>query len=151
MTAQPVEIYLPCDVLAVRVLVGPAERLSVLEELVLKAVHAGIDRFDQLERLFGLGPRPTLDLVYDLWREGHLVLDFATGTLELTPTARAAAEVGDWAKLAGGERTEGEREVMLDLIAGEILEPGGLRAPPTGGGRAVVPAGSSDFGPSNVS
>jgi hypothetical protein len=150
MSAEPVEIYLPCDVLAVKVQVGPAERLSVLEELALKAIHAGIDHFDQLERLFGLGPRPTLDLVYDLRRLGYLFLDYASGVLELTPPTREKADSGAWSELAGGKRMEEEREVMLDLITGQVIELSRLRAPPTGGGPAIVPAGAFDVDPSSV-
>ena len=38
MRDDGIDIYLPCEVLSVKVLVGPDERMSTLEQLCLRAV-----------------------------------------------------------------------------------------------------------------
>src|SRR4051794_40218689 len=88
-----IEIYVPCTVLSVDVRVGPTDGLSELAGLVLEAVDAEATSFSELNSLFGLGGRVMLDLLYGLWRDGHLVLDTFRGTIALTePTRRLLAE-----------------------------------------------------------
>ena len=51
---HPVEIFVPCDVLAVKVRVGPRDCLSPLEVLFLRAVHTGVAHFHELADLFAI-------------------------------------------------------------------------------------------------
>jgi len=144
MRAEPLEVYLPCDVLTVKVHVAPQEHLSSLEELFLQAVHAGARHFHELVDLFGIGPRPTLDLVFDLWHRGYLVLDLVRGSVDLASQVSRLVADDRLDELGGGEGTDETREVMLDRITGHVLPLAGRRGfPPS---RLVAPAEHFDVG-----
>lgn len=148
MSAEPLEVYVPCDVLTVKVHVGPQEHLSTLEELFLQAVHAGSRYFHELVDLFGIGPRLPLDLVFDLWRRGYLVLDLVHGSVNLTYQISRLVADGRLDELGGGEATDETREVMLDRITGHVLPVAGRRGfPPS---RMVVPAEHFDVGVQDI-
>ena len=115
MRTIPLEVYLPCDVLTVKVQVGPQEHLSPLEKLFLEAVYESVNHFHELVDLFDIGHRPTLDLVYDLWRRGYLVLDLAQGAVHLDARVKELFLDNRLNKLPGGESTDEIREVMLDV------------------------------------
>lgn len=121
MTATPVELYVPCDVLTVKVRVGAADGISPLEQCFLRAVHAGVDHFTDLAELFGLGQRPTLDLIYDMWKRGHLLIDTVRAAVELTPDTRAKVADGRWTELAGGELVDEVRELLRNRLTGHVL------------------------------
>ena len=144
MPATPLEVYLPCDVLTVKVQVGPQEHLSSLEKLFLEAVYESVNHFHELVDLFGIGHRPTLDLVYDLWRRGYLVLDLARGAVYLDSRVKDLFADNRLDELAGGESSDEIREVMLDKISGHVLPVHGLRRPPAS--RMIVPAEHLDVG-----
>ena len=57
MPATPLEVYLPCDVLTVKVQVGPQEHLSSLEKLFLEAVYESVNHFHELVDLYFVGVR----------------------------------------------------------------------------------------------
>ena len=144
MPATPLEIYLPCEVLTIKVKVGPQEHLSPLEGLFLKAVHEGANHFHELVDLFGIGHRPTLDLVFDLWRRGYLILDLARGAVHLDSRVEELLADDRLDELPGGESIDEVREVMQDMISGHILLVSGRRKPPSS--RRVVPAEHLDVG-----
>ena len=146
---SPVEIFVPCDVLAVKVRVGPGDCLSPLEMLFLRAVHAGVTHFHELADLFAIGHRPTLDLVFDLWKRGHLLVDLAQGAVGLPPAVVGVIADGRLAELAGGQATDEIREVMQDRLTGQIL-PLLKGGPAEGMGSAVVPDGDFDIGPHSI-
>ena len=144
MRATPLEIYLPCDVLTVKVQVGPQEHISSLERLFLEAVHESVNHFHELVDLFGIGHRPTLDLVFDLWRREYLVLDLARGAVHLDSRVEELFANNRLGELAGGESTDEIREVMLDKISGHVLPVRGLRKPPRN--CMIAPAEHLDIG-----
>lgn len=144
MRAIPLEVYLPCDVLTVKVQVGPQEHLSPLEKLFLEAVYENVNHFHELVDLFDIGHRPTLDLVYDLWRRGYLVLDLAQGAVHLDSRVKELFVDNRLSKLAGGESTDEIREVMLDKISGHVLPVSGRRRPPSS--RMIAPEEQLDVG-----
>ena len=144
MRATPFEVYLPCDVLTVKVQVGPQEHLSSLEKLFLEAIYESVNHFHELIDLFGIGHRPTLDLVYDLWRKGYLVLDLAQGAVHLDSRVKVLFSDNRLDELAGGESTDEIREVMLDKISGHVLPVNGLRRPPPN--HMITPAEHLDVG-----
>ena len=144
MPVTPLEVYLPCDVLTVKVHVGPQEHLSSLEKLFLEAVHESVNHFHELVGLFGIGHRPTLDLVFDLWRRGYLILDLAQGAVHLDSRVRELLVDGRLDELVGGESTDEIREVMQDKISGHVLPTSGRRNPPPG--RMITPAEHLDVG-----
>nr|UUL70758.1 hypothetical protein [Vitiosangium cumulatum] len=142
MTPEPIEIHLQCEVLTVKVRVGPQERLSPLEELFLRAIHGGVTHFQELVRLFGIGHRPTLDLVFDLWRRSYLVLDLARGAVLMSAHVSRLISEDRLGELSTGEETDEVREIMLEKLTGAVLPVRGKRNPPNG--RTVAP--SEHFG-----
>lgn len=138
MPATPLEIYLPCELLAIKVQVGPQENLSPLEGLFLEAVYERVNHFHELVDLFGIGHRPTLDLVFDLWRRGYLILDLAQGAVHLDSRVENLLAGDRLDELAGGESTDEVREVMQDRISGHVLSVSGRRKPPSS--RKIAPA-----------
>lgn len=121
MPANIIEIYVPCRLIEVTVSVAPAEHLSRLEKLVLRAMYAGISQFRDLVHLFGLGQRPTLDLVSDLWHRGYLALDMEKSELWLTDGVRQAIADDKLDRLSTGEVQERKAQVAQELISGHIL------------------------------
>ncbi len=116
-----VEIFVPCRVFRVKTRMGPVEALSPIAELLIRAVHEGIVEFHKLSALFSLGDRVMLDLVFDLWRDGHLVIDTFRGLVALTaPTARLAASHRLDLAQPSGIREE-SREVMQERLTGMVL------------------------------
>ena len=148
MPATPLEIYLPCEVLTIKVQVGPQEHLSPLEGLFLEAVHESVNHFHELVDLFGIGHRPTLDLVFDLWRRGYLILDLARGAVHLDSRVEELLADGRLDELPGGESTDEIREVMQDMISGHVLSVSGRRKPPSS--RMIVPAEHLDVGVQDI-
>ena len=148
MPATPLEIYLPCEVLTIKVQVGPQEHLSPLEGLFLKAVHENANHFHELVDLFGIGHRPTLDLVFDLWRRGYLILDLARGAVHLDSRVEELLADDRLDELPGGESIDEVREVMQDMISGHVLLVSGRRKPPSS--RIVVPAEHLDVGVQDI-
>jgi hypothetical protein len=118
--SQRVNIYVPCEVLKVKVRVGPHNALSPLEDLFLRAVHEGISAFHELADLFGIGHRPTLDLVFDLWQKGYLVLDLSQGAVHLDSHVSQLITSGELQKLAGAEETDDVIEIMFDRLTGHV-------------------------------
>ena len=148
MPAMPLQIYLPCEVLTIKVQVGPQEHLSPLEGLFLKAVHESANHYHELVDLFGIGHRPTLDLVFDLWRRGYLILDLARGAVHLDSRVEELLADGRLHELPGGESIDEIREVMQDMISGHVLSVSGRRKPPPS--RMIVPAEHLDVGVQDI-
>src|SRR6266511_4077502 len=113
---ETIEIYVPCDVINVNVVVGPHDHLSPLEQLFLRSVYEGVTGFYELADLFAIGPRLTLDLVFDLWHHGYVMVDMARGTVDCTREVRDIVAAGDFEKLSGGESREETRAVMQDRL-----------------------------------
>lgn len=141
---EPVEIYVPCDVFDVKVRVGPEDASSPLEVLFLRAIYEDVGSFDVLADLFGIGPRLALDLVFDLWRRGYVVIDLARGRLHLTEITARAAAAGELEQLAVAQATEETWEVMQERLAGYVLPAWGPRSPKQA--RAAVPGEAFDVG-----
>ena len=148
MPATPLEIYLPCEILTIKVQVGPQEHLSPLEGLFLKAVHESANHFHELVDLFGIGHRPTLDLVFDLWRRGYLILDLARGAVHLDSRVEELLADDRLDELPGGKSIDEIREVMQDMISGHVLSVSGRRKPPSS--RMIVPTEHLDVGVQDI-
>ncbi|MGW6934606.1 phospholipase D-like domain-containing protein [Lentzea sp. NPDC054927] len=120
-----IDVYVECEVLTVRLQLGPRSRTSVLETLVLKAVDAGVTTMQGLADLFGLTPRLMVDLLGDLWRTQRVFFefdDFGAETIRLSPLA--AEEL---AKLPEGQAVDAAlsipdtEDVLLDTLTGRVL------------------------------
>ncbi|MCP3960789.1 MAG: hypothetical protein GY719_23335 [bacterium] len=121
MTHRVVEIFLPCEVFDVEVVLAPDATLSPLELLALKALNGGVERFEELSDLFGMGQRPTLTLVFDLWRAGLLSIDLARNQLQLVNAVRERLENGELEDLSACRRVQRSVGLMQELISGNIL------------------------------
>ncbi len=115
------EIYVPCEIIDVTLLLTPAEKLSKLEALALEAIYHGLNTYETLSHLLYIGHRPTLDLTVDLWRRGYLAVDLIQGTLQLTEQVLALMQNGRFKDLAGGELTQRRERVMRELVSGHIV------------------------------
>lgn len=128
-----IEIYLPCRELRVRGTLTPPGGPTRLEQLVLRAVAAGLTDIHALSDVFAIGHRPMLDLIADLWRRGQVLMDLRSARLDLPSDVRAKVEGGDAKSLQGGLREEKAWVLMQDLLCGQILALKGRKsAPPAG-------------------
>jgi phosphatidylserine/phosphatidylglycerophosphate/cardiolipin synthase-like enzyme len=141
-----VDIYLPCDVLMVNVRVAPQKELSTLESLFLRAVLAGKSDFAELRALFGIGERPTLDLVFDLWQKGYVALDMSRGGIY----AASGISLEKLKELRSGEESDEQREVLQERVGGAILPPTARKRLPEVNKRALIPADQFRVGPKDV-
>lgn len=115
MTEQ-IRVWVPCDVYAVKVRTAAQAHLSELEVLFLSAVLRGLSDINELREFFGIGKRPVLDLVFDLWQKGYLLVDIENGVI--LPAGHL-----DENKIAELETAEVEMEdrlVLLDLVTGSL-------------------------------
>ena len=137
------EIFLPCRELRVRARFSERKGLTPLERLFLRAVNAGVEDFLQLIELFGLGSRPTLDLAFDLWQQGHVRIDLAQGRLSLSPELRRQLAEGDpvvvFDQRRGGQYLVREVPVLVDYLTGMVLPREGARSRP-GANSRIVPS-----------
>ena len=131
------EIFVSCKTFTVEVRVAPADQLSSLEGLFLQAIHRGQTSFNALVDLFGIGPRPTLDLLFDLWRQSLVVLDLARAEIELAPAASQAIQDGRLDRLFTAEESPRPVQLMQEQLTGQILPAGGPTSP--GSADRVVP------------
>lgn len=123
-------LYLPCDVVAVRVRVQIGENLSPLERIALRALAACPCTADELAGLLGLGDRVTLDILHDLWRHDHLMIDFSTRKVDVSQDVRDRIAAGGLDTVAGLDSEEIRRELMIDKLTGHVLPCHGPKAPP---------------------
>ena len=111
-----IELYVPCRLIEVTVSVAPTQHLSHLEALVLRAMYAGISKFRDLVEMFGLGQRPTLDLISDLWHRGYVALDMEKSELWLADHVREALTNNKLDALSTGEVQERKTRVAQELL-----------------------------------
>ncbi|WP_103347589.1 hypothetical protein [Amycolatopsis sp. CA-128772] len=138
-----VTVFVPCDVVPVRVEYALGEGLSPMEEGVLRAVVDKFDTIGELNALLGLGERLTLDIVSDLWRRSYLTLDFTKGTMCPSADVRKAVQDNDLSQLQGAERGNEVRQVMVEKLTGFVL-PAKDGTRKVRDGRLIVQVGSDD-------
>ncbi|GLZ12615.1 hypothetical protein Acsp04_28500 [Actinomadura sp. NBRC 104425] len=143
MSETRVTVYVPCDVVEVQVRVGYGDSLSSMEELVLRAVHAGLNDVAQLSTALGLPRRLVNDFVYDLWRHDHLVIDPARRTVVVSDEVARHLDAGEPERLRGAEATPETLELMVDKLTGLVRAAAGPMRP--GNWRMTVPVEDSDF------
>lgn len=121
---ETMTLFFPCDALPVRVRFGFGDGISPIEETALRLIAARTDaqRLDvhDLTELLGLSHRVVLDLLHDMWRQGYLTLDFASGTIGLSRSTAALHAAGRLDGLSSAESVEGQIEIMLDRIGGLV-------------------------------
>lgn len=131
-------LTVPCIPFGVRV--RPASKgLTPIELTTLEAVLAGLEEVPVLEQLIGLGQRPVLDLVHDLWLNGYLVVDAVMGRVLPSAKARSEQGAGKLAQLKSAERNVEVISVMRELVSGTWLPLLSSRTEPPGGAKRLVP------------
>lgn len=148
-----IDVYVECEVLTVRLQLGPRSRTSVLETLVLKAIDAGVTTMQGLADLFGLTPRLMVDLLGDLWRTQRIFFEFDDFRVEKIRLSLLAAE--ELAKLPEGQAvdaslsTSDTEDVLLDTLTGRVLPMTAGRFAP-GKANLVVTRSQRDWTAANV-
>jgi hypothetical protein len=147
-----VPISIPCDEVTVRVRVGLGDQLAEVEKAVLRVItvsewHRSIDN---LVEVLGLGPRMLADVLRDLWRGGHVMIDMHKGLVRPSPDVerrvRAERGLGDRAagtldELPTGQIITEEYPILLDKLTGHAFA--GASRPGPLSSRAAVPVDSS--------
>ncbi|MFF7213723.1 hypothetical protein ACFZAU_24820 [Streptomyces sp. NPDC008238] len=131
-------VHVPCEVVRVHVRVGFGDTVSPIEDLVLRAVHGGLNEVGALEQRLGLGRRIIDDLIYDLWRHGHLTVDHRAATVAVSDQVAACVEADDLSRLGGAEAVQQACDLMIDKLTLRVLPARGRQRPPHP--RLCVPA-----------
>ena len=137
-------LFVPCDLLMVHVQFTYGRHLSAVEQVVIRAIHAGRTSIPQLIDLLGLGDRVTLDLLASLCRRGYATFDFRAGTVAISDPIRAKINDNDLGSVSSADVKTTDRPVIVDKLTGSAL-PGryGLSSPRDR--KSVVPVEGSDF------
>lgn len=128
-SARAVEIVLPCRLFTVQARLGEPDGLSPVEQVLVRAIGAGLDAIERIEGMLGL-PRPmVVDAVYDLWVKGHVVADFRRGRVRLSSSAAAALEAGRLSSLESAELNLESITLVQELLTGRPLPVMGGKRP----------------------
>ncbi|NKY28545.1 hypothetical protein [Nocardia gamkensis] len=132
----PVTLALPCRVLKLDVLVGPAEGVTPLEDLVARGISAAGQKrsldapipareqdraqatMSYLTTLLCLPQRVVMEVIGTLWNKGHLTVDFENGGIELAEVARAKI-IRQQSLVSEGQLQT--REFLFEPVTGMIL------------------------------
>lgn len=120
---RTIDVYLECDVIEARVLVGLQSDLSLFEHAVLRAIGAGVTSIAQLVNHLEVSHRVLVDTLGDLWLAEHVVLD-ATGDeerLSLSSRAHALLETDAISELGCVYQTQETRPLLFDTLIGRLL------------------------------
>jgi len=131
-------ITIPCVAFDVRVRLGESDELTPVERITLKAIDAGLDSVADLSGALALNQRLLLDLIYDFWLKGYVVIDHDTSRVRLAGEAEYAARNGDWTALSTAENNIEKVSLLQELVAGSVLPDIGRKAP-LGPESALVP------------
>ncbi|MEV0899976.1 phospholipase D-like domain-containing protein [Actinoplanes sp. NPDC049802] len=121
MSGEKLTVYVPCEAAKIRVRLGYQETLTPVEQVILKAVHAGASTLPTLCAVLGLSRRMALDVVQDLWRTGYLRLVKAYAGLEVTADVAQSIADEKLAQLRSAESLIDERLVMIDKLSGYVM------------------------------
>lgn len=143
LRGEKVTVYVPCDVVLVRTRLGFQETVTPIEQVVLRAVHAGADTLGQLVKTLGLSERLALHLVQDLWRTGYLTLVRSYAGLKVTREVAKMIAENRLDEMKSAEMVIEDRMVMLDKLSGYLLPHRGTSAPAQR--RLAVPVENSEW------
>lgn len=115
-------VVLPCVSFGARArLATDSGALTPIELIALRGIAAGLDEVQSLAQVVGLGQRPTLDLIYDFWLKGYVVVDSAQARVRLAGAAEAANKAGGLATLATAENNLEVVPLIQELVSGAVL------------------------------
>lgn len=139
MTLRAQLLVIPCVSFAARArLASGSGVLTPIELLTLRAIGLGLDRVDILAQTMGLGTRVVLDLIYDFWLKGYVVVDTAAARVWLAGDAAERFKTGSLEQLATAENNLEEVPLVQELVTGAVLPHVG-RNQPVGPPSALVP------------
>ena len=113
--------------------------LTRVERVAIEAIGHGVQDVELLGTLLGLGQRPTLDLLYDLWRVGYVVVGSDRGKVRLIGPALTHFRAGTLEALESAERNLRTVNLLQELLTGAVLPWLGTTRP-EGADSALVPA-----------
>ncbi|MBL9106381.1 MAG: hypothetical protein JNL82_35995 [Myxococcales bacterium] len=122
----------------VRARLGEGDELTPVERVTLKAIGAGLDSVAELSGALALNQRLLLDLIYDFWMKGYVVIDHDSARVRLVGEAEDAARTGDWTRLVTAENNLENVCLLQELVSGAVLPDLGRRTP-SGPESALVP------------
>lgn len=139
MKLRAKQVLIPCAAFGARTRLAAATgKLTPIELVALKAMDAGLYEVSALTQFLGLGQRPTLDLIYDFWLKGYVVVDTMEASIRLAGEAAKAAQSGSWEFLMTAENNLQIVPLMQDLVSGAVL-PNIGRPHPVGPDSMLVP------------
>lgn len=115
---------MPCRLLRIRVRMGLAGDVSIVEQFVLRAIRSGgATTVTELTNTLELSPRIITDCLGDLWRAGHVHLDFLDDRESITLTEETERQVsaGDVGAIRSTYETSDVREMAFDSLVGRIV------------------------------
>ena len=130
MTVLPITLALPCRLIRLDLLVGPAGGVTALEDLVARGILAAQERerlddgtepvatTDYLAGLFEISDRVIIDVISSLWSKGYVAVDFDSGEVDLSPEARERLSKKESLAADGELET---KEFLFEPITGMIL------------------------------
>lgn len=130
LRALPISI--PCVLFEVRAHLSEASGLTPVERVTLKAIGAGLDTVAELALALSLGQRLLLDLIYDFWLKGYVVIDTDTARVQLVGDAESAYRDGDWSRLPTAENNIVNVNLLQELVSGAVLPNVGRQTPQSG-------------------
>ena len=142
------EIVIPAVTFGVKVRLSEGG-LTPIERVAIEAIGHGVQDVSLLGTLLGLGQRPALDLLYDLWRAGYLVVGAERGKVRLIGPALTHFRAGTLDALESAERNLRTVHLLQELLTGAVLPWLGTTRP-AGADSAIVPTPRSALDLSGV-
>ena len=132
-------MQIPCVSFAARARMASGNgALTPIEMVGLKAIGHGLDDVDSLAQVLGIGSRPTLDLIYDFWLRGYVIVDTARARVQLASEAARAFKKGNLDTLSTAENNIDLVPLVQELVTGAVLPHVG-NARPSGPESSLVP------------
>ncbi|NVJ14294.1 hypothetical protein [Myxococcus sp. AM010] len=124
------EILIPCISFGARArVVANSNMLTPIELVALKAIGAGLDEVAALSQVMGIGLRPVLDLIYDFWLKGYVVVLATETKVQLAGEAKKAHESGKLETLATAENNLEVVPLIQEMVSGAVLPHIGRQTP----------------------
>jgi phosphatidylserine/phosphatidylglycerophosphate/cardiolipin synthase-like enzyme len=116
-------VWVECRVVEVRVIFGLPAAVSVFERYVLKAILAGASTVQELQNVLEVSHRILVDALGDLWRAGHVVLDFDSDTerVALSTQTRDLWRKGRESEVDAAFQSAGTRQLLFDTLTGRLM------------------------------
>lgn len=118
-----IDVYIECEVVEARVLMGLPSDLSVFENYVLRAIDAGATSVAKLVNVLEVSHRILVDALGDLWRAEHIVVDLPAEEerVSLSEKTRTLLAGDKLSELGCAYQTQEKRPLLFDTLTGRLL------------------------------